>query len=138
MSLIILRNINPPPMLGQWLRTGPIDIKTKPDTSQLIELEDPKTGKIGLWVDDRKPRDAQITDMIMEPGVTLGFGVFDSDTLERYGWYRDLGKAVNAVKGARIVFKTDVDLADESEEEPESLVASPDPAHPTTTVRRIA
>jgi len=50
-------------MLGQWLRTGPIDIKTKPDTSQLIELEDPKTGKIGLWVDDRKPRDAQITDM---------------------------------------------------------------------------
>lgn len=129
MALIILRNINPSPMLGQWLRSGPFNITTKPDMNQIIELEDPKTGRVGLWIDDRKPRDSQITDLIMEDGVTIGFGVFDSDTMERYGWYRDLGKAVSAVKGAKIVFKTDVDLADESEdeedEEPES-VSSPD------------
>jgi hypothetical protein len=59
-NLFLLRQVNPSPALAERLS----------ELNQLFEFQDGTT-----WVDDNVVRDVEYSDEIVEPTVTMGWGV---------------------------------------------------------------
>lgn len=103
-NLFLLRQVNPSPALAERLS----------ELNQLFEFQDGTT-----WVDDNVVRDVEYNDEIVEPTVTMGWGLFDSQyTL--HAKYRSLDRALKALSGAKVVITPDIEV---DPEEPAPIVA---------------
>lgn len=89
---------------------------------QLFPITDDKTGVEHLFIENDRPRDADITEEIVSH--TVGFALFGDDG-RLLGRYRSLERAINAMQNARIEVRADVDLDEEDwQDEPAGDVAT--------------
>lgn len=86
-NLFLMRQIQPSPVLYQRLS----------ELEQLSELDDGT-----LWVHDGVVRDVEYNEEIVDPAVTIGWGLFD-DNGRLHAKYARLDKAERALAGARVV-----------------------------------
>lgn len=97
MAVIIYRELSPemPDHVYTWL-----DVR-----GQLIEVQD-KKGKTHYIIENDLPRSPEVTEAIVgnaiQPGCTLGFGVYD-DEGNRLGMFASVARAEEAAEKARVV-----------------------------------